>query len=691
MKNRMRAVFLMSTLFIGNSFADEIEEVVVTASFIDQTLNEIENPLHVVTGDDIAHTATQSLGESLDNLLGVSSADYGAGVGQPIIRGLSGNRVKILTNGMVLRDVAGIGADHINDVDLNRIQQVEVVRGPSSLLYSNGTIGGIINIVDNTIAKKDFSSPELNVGLEGQSVNEGEAYDLSYVRNIDGWNFSAAYKDADFGNFDIPKGAVLHSEEEHEEYTGFLSNSDYESRTKRFGVSRAGDFGHVGISYNVIKSLYGIPFHGEEHEGEHEEERIFSTTDSETINLEGSYEFNDGWLKSLDYYIRDSDYSLTEQHAEGEEEHEEGPTLFKNDAIEYGAIFDLTNDLLSQKVVINLVEEDISVIGTEAFMNPSESEEITLGYYLSNDLGLFHLDFGVRHDQISRKGSVTHKEEHEEEHEEDFAEIDYYDKDVNNTSFALSLGRQINDSFELTFGLASVERAPSVSELFMNGPHLATGRFEVGNANLKSERSNNIDLSLDYENSGFFAVLTFFRNEVDNYVYLEDETEAEHDDHGEAEHGGLPLANYLQQDAELDGYELEFGKVFEMERGNLSMSFARDSVSGDFKSGGYIPRIVPARNIYSLSYFEDDLEVKLSLKDVSKQKDVSMGESSTMGYQMLNLRLYKSFELNPKVALSVSAFANNLLDEVARNHTSFVKNEVPLPGRNFGLKLNLKY
>jgi iron complex outermembrane receptor protein len=186
-------------------------------------------------------------------------------------------------------------------------------------------------------------------------------------------------------------------------------------------------------------------------------------------------------------------------------------------------------------------------------------------------------------------------------------------------------------------------------------------------------------------------VLTLFRNEVDNYVYLEDETEAEHDDHGEAEYGGLPLANYLQQDAELDGYELEFGKVFEMERGNLSMSFARDSVSGDFKSGGYIPRIVPARNIYSLSYFEDDLEVKLSLKDVSKQKDVSMGESSTMGYQMLNLKLYKSFELNPKVALSVSAFANNLLDEVARNHTSFVKNEVPLPGRNFGLKLNLKY
>ena len=173
MKNCIYALLLMSVLAVNDLCADEIEEVIVTSSLIDQTLSELENPLHVISGDDISNGATQSLGESLDNLLGVSSTDYGSGVGQPIIRGMSGSRVRILNNGMVVRDVSGLGSDHINDIDMNNIQQVEVVIGPSSLLYSNGSIGGIINIVDNTIARNDFLESELRLGLEGQSVNNG--------------------------------------------------------------------------------------------------------------------------------------------------------------------------------------------------------------------------------------------------------------------------------------------------------------------------------------------------------------------------------------------------------------------------------------------------------------------------------------------------------------------------------------
>ena len=180
MNQRICAALVLSALCSSNTVSNVLEEVIVTSSLVDQTLSDIENPLHVVSGEDISTNASQSLGESLDNLLGVSSTDYGAGVGQPIIRGMSGNRVKILSNGMVVRDVSGLGADHINDVDLNNIQQIEVVRGPSSLLYSNGTIGGIINVVDNTIARKDFSTSELKVGLEAQSVNDGDSHNVSY-------------------------------------------------------------------------------------------------------------------------------------------------------------------------------------------------------------------------------------------------------------------------------------------------------------------------------------------------------------------------------------------------------------------------------------------------------------------------------------------------------------------------------
>ena len=188
--------------------------------------------------------------------------------------------------------------------------------------------------------------------------------------------------------------------------------------------------------------------------------------------------------------------------------------------------------------------------------------------------------------------------------------------------------------------------------------------------------------------NGFFGSFSYFRNDVDDYIYLQDETEDEHDDHDD--HGGLIMANYLQKDAELTGYEFEIGKVFELSKGELGLSFGRDSVDAEFSDGSNIPRMVPERNIYTISYGVDDLSMGLTLKDVKKQDDIGLGETLTSGYQMLNFRLSTTFDIGGSNALNVSLFAKNLMDEVARNHSSFVKNEVPLPGRNYGLKLNLK-
>jgi len=746
MNPRIYAPVLVSALLSVNALANVLEEVIVTSSLIDQTLSDIENPLHVVSGDDISATASQSLGESIDGLLGVSSADYGSGVGQPIIRGMSGNRVKILNNGMVVRDVAGIGADHVNDVDLNNIQQIEIVRGPSSLLYANGTIGGIINIVDSTIAREDFTESELKLGLEAQSVNDGDSHNLSYQNNLGGLNFSLAYKDSQFDNFDVPTGAILHGEDhddehedehegehedEHEEEVGFLSNSDFENNALRLGVSKAGDWGYFGVSVNSVESIYGIPFHGdehgeehegeehegEEHEGEehgdeHEGERIFSTTDSEVVNVEGAYIVSNSWLKKVNYFIRDTDYSLTEQHAEeehegeehegeehGDEEHAEGPTVFSNESQEYGAIFDLSNDDLLQKISLNFVDEDMSIVGEEAFMNPTASEEMTLGYYLSKQVDSFHLDLGIRHDRTSRKGSVSHEEEHDEheeeqhdEHEEEQheEEMDYFSNDYNATSFAMSLSKDLNENFDLNITAGMVERTPSAVELFMNGPHLATGRLEIGNTDLESEKSANFDATLSYDYEGVFGTFTLFKNDVDNYIYLQDETEEAHEEHDdEDDHGGLIKANYLQQDAQFVGYELQLGTVIELGDGDLTLSFGRDSVAGEFRDDSNIPRMTPDRNIYGISYAKNSLELKLDLKDVESQRDIGSNETVTSGFSMLNFSAVKTFTFGQKQTATVSLFAKNLLDEVARNHSSFVKDEVPLPGRNLGIKVQL--
>ena len=417
------------------------------------------------------------------------------------------------------------------------------------------------------------------------------------------------------------------------------------------------------------------------------------------VNVEGAYIASNSWLKKVNYFIRDTDYSLTEQHAEehegkeyeGEddgEEHEEGPTVFSNESREYGAIFDLSRDDLLQKISLNFVGEDMSMVGEEAFMNPTASEEMTLGYYLSKQVDSFHLDLGIRHDRTSRKGSVSHKEEHEEEHHDE--EMDYFSKDYNATSFAMSLSKDLNENFDLNITAGMVERTPSAMELFMNGPHLAAGRLEIGNTALESEKSANFDATLSYEHEGVFGTFTLFKNDVADYIYLQDETEEAHEEHDdEDDHGGLIKANYLQQNAQFVGYELQLGTVIELGNGDLTLSFGRDSVAGEFRDDSNIPRMTPDRNIYGISYSENDLELKLNLKDVESQRDIGTNETVTSGFSMLDFHAVKTFTFGKKQTATVSFFAKNLLDEVARNHSSFVKDEVPLPGRNIGIKLQL--
>ena len=715
MNKIFNAFIVLIAIQSSDAFSQQVvdETVVVTSALVD--INTIDKPLYVIDGDEILDGPTSSLGAAIDGYLGISIADYGSAVGQPIIRGMSGSRVKILKNGMVNRDVSFLGADHLNDLDLNDISQIEIVKGPSSLLYANGSIGGIINVVDDCIAQMDFDGAEFAAGYETQSVNDGSTEYFNYKNNLNGFNVNFGYKNSEFGNYDIPNGAVMHEEhhdeehegeehegeehEEHEENMGYINNSDYMSEATKFGISKTGDWGYIGLSVDNIESMYGIPFHGEEHdehEGEeHEDERIFSTTDSESITLKGSYNTNGSLFNKVDYTYRKSDYSFTEQHAEeehdeheGEEHEEHAPTLFLNNSSEYGAIFDLSKSGISQKISFNFVDEDTSIFGEEAFMNPANNRELTLGYFMSKDFESYNIDFGARLDDVVRTGSVSHED----------GNADKYEIDNRTSSYAFNIGKDLNSNLNVNLGFASVERLPSVIELFMNGPHLATGRFEVGNPNLNSETSNNIDITFNYENGDYYAFASFFINDVDNYITLMDEGDEDHgdEDHGDEDHddhghGNLIHANYIQENADFYGYEIEFGRTVELGSGELTLSFGRDVTNAQFSDGHNVPRINPARNIYSLSYAQNDLTFKLNLKDVEKQSSFGEGETATDGYQMLNSRLTKTYEISGKGVLKISLFGNNLLDEAARNHSSFVKDEVPLPGKNYGMKFNLTF
>ena len=743
-----------------------LEEVVVTSSFTHQVQGQNESSVAVIPGTDITDNFTQSLGEHLSTIAGVSSNNFGPAVGQPVIRGLSNNRVKVLQNNLVVRDVAGIGPDHPIDLDLGNIEQVEIVRGAAALLHSNGASGGIINVVDNTIAKSDIEEPLFTLSAEQQTGNEGEGFSTAFKRNIGGFNVSYSFTGFDAQDYEVPNGAILHEEEEHddhdedhddhdedhEEDMGTLANSDYETKAHRFGISKTGEWGFLGASYQDISYTYGIPFHGEhadhdeeghgedhdddhegeehdddhegeEHHDEHEGERIVSQTDSEVFTIEGLLNVNNALLNSVQFSIRDTDYTLFEQHAEGEHEgehedehegHSEEPTYFLNDSTEVQMIFNLGSAENPRRVVVNQVSEKVAVLGEEAFMEPVKSTETTIGAFGGFDVSGFDIDVGIRYDDIERKGTIREmheEEEHEEEgHEEEgHDEEDHHDEHEGfelepftfkdqSVSGVITIGRSLTDSLSGSVNLGFVTRTPSAMELFMNGEHLAVARYEVGDANLKPEESNNIDFNLFYNDETWFASASIYRNTIDNYIYLRDESEEEHEEHEEEghegeheEHGGLLLAEYMQADATFSGYEIEIGRRFNIAGGELEVRLHRDQVKADFSAGGNVPRITPSRNVFAMDYSRGMTRAMVEVQDVGSQNAISSFETPTADYRLVNGRLSHSIDVGDGAMLTISAFGRNLTNEIARSHTSFVKDEVPLAGRNIGIKASLSF
>ena len=677
----LTALFAVPALLL----AQAIDEVTVSSAFLDGDVSSINNPIHVIQYSDFSKKGVSTLAESIDTLLGVSNQDYGASVGQPIIRGMSGNRVKVLNNGLVVRDVAFMGADHPIEVDIGGIQQIEIVKGPSSILYSNGAIGGIVNIVDNTIAKEDVLENVFKLGFESQSVNDGDNYNIDYSGSVEGLNLFFSHSSKNLDNFDIPDEAVIHEPgEDHDEFP-YWPNSDSKLAATRLGISKTGDWGYYGISSVIIDQLNGVPFHGEEEEEddeEHEDERIFAVTDSSVINIEGEYLLN-GAITSIAYSLRETESSLTEQHYEDpnvvhdpNEPEEHGATTFTNNSEEAQIILDISNANNEQKLVFNLANSDSSVvkeIGVPS-MRPAETSESTIGYFLGTNFNELHMDLGIRYDQINVKGS--------KQTINNGNSITNHDLDFDNLSFSASFNRAISDNFEATLGISNVERAPSSTELLMNGKHMAIQRFELGSVSLDSEEASNIDLELSYELNDIKFNLLYFQNDIDNYIYLQDNANG-------TKLEGVVIANHSQKDAEFDGYEFSISSDFDLYDGNLAVLIGTDSVDGKFTDGTNIPRITPSRNIYSFVYTQDDLSVDLSLKEVKSQNDTASGESPTAGFELLDLMVSKSYSIYSDDDLTLSLFGTNLFNEIARNHASYVKNEVPLAGRNLGLRFNL--
>jgi iron complex outermembrane receptor protein len=478
----------------------------------------------------------------------------------------------------------------------------------------------------------------------------------------------------------VPINSIIHEGSPEAEEN--LKNSDYATFSHKLGTSIVRDWGYFGFSVADIENTYGIAFHEEEEPApgapvEEHDERIQVDTSSTNLTIEGA-STNISALDKLSYFLQINDYDFTEGHIGGE--HNGESTTFTNESYEIGMKFDIGDQAGGnrQNVTLNLSEEDVSITPSDAnedpFMRPTESQMLSIGYFICRELDVMDLDFGVRMDRVSRDGSIKTGNA-----------VALHDVSENDLSAALTMGWNLANNLGLTLGVSSVARAPSELELFMNGTHLAAGRDEFGNQNLESERSNNVDFSISYENDGYFVNTSLYTNSVDNYIYLLDSGQSNRAEANKVDY------DYVQADANFHGYELEIGRSFIFNNSELLVSYGRDQVVGTFSDGGNVPRITPVKNIYRVAISQENVTYDFKISDVQREDDLGFGETVTKGFTMVDFDLRRSISIGNEEELILSIFGRNLLDAKARSHTSFVKDEVPMPGRNFGIKLNFNF
>ena len=644
-------IFLISLLYIciNAVSAETLSNISVTSPIFTNSINESKYPIHILQNEEIS--TNKSIGDNLKGLSGISNADYGAAVGQPVIRGLTGNRTRLLSDNVNISDLSGLSGDHINDIDLNNISHIEVLRGPSSIFTQGGTSGGIVNIISEIISKQKYSNEIIK--LDYTSVNNGYGHNFLFKKNLFNTNIFFSFNNKHLDNYSLPDGSLF--DEGVKKRT--LSNSDHKNQNINFGLSFPREWGYFGISFKNTDGIYGIPFHAEEEEEEEEEEgehRIFSKVENETYTLKGMLN-NIKYFNSVDYSFRDTNSFLKEH------EEDEAASLNSNSK-NISAKFNLDDELYEKRFLLQYDRTKSPM--TSAYLPSSVSYDRSISYFLRTKNKPYELDFAGRYESNSRDSSNQR----------------YGDTSI---SFGTSLSQNIGNSFFYSLGYAHISRSASIAELFANGVHGATQRYERGNNNMSREVSRNIELALQYSFNEIDMNLNLYRNGINNFIYLKDES---------TETSGKTDANWRQKDAVMQGYELSMSKLYDIGSGALMVKLSRDDISGIFDNNTYIPRMTPAKNVLSLEYENKKNDTyRLDFIYTESQGNMSSIETKTNSYINLDLGYSKKIIFDSHKSLIIDMYGNNVLNKTIRNHTSLVKDNVPMAGANFGIDVSLRY
>ena len=652
--NIFRTALFLAFVVVSHAHAEDMTPIEIQSSVLSNSVTENKNTVTIIPGVDIE--SSQSIGTNLRSIPGVSNSDYGTSVGQPVIRGLGGSRVKVLSNNNYVSDLSFFSADHPVMLNINHASHIEVIKGPTSLFNHSGNTGGVVNVVTDSSTNKLYSEEKISFGRSYDTVSEGYSNNFLLKKNINDLAVYISHDKRDYFKYDLSEGSLF--EEGTEVHT--LNNSDYADKSSTIGLSMIKDWGYFSFSFINNKGTYGIAYHAEEEEEEEEEgeHRIYSAHKSDTYNFIGRLD-NLSLANSLDFSL-----SNTNAHIK---EHEEDGTfkVMNNNSTAYNLKFNFDSVNQERRLLLSY-EHAKSPFSSNAYVPKSESFNRSLAYYSESSLSNMNIAYALRYDFNERLTSTKN----------------YEDSAI---SFSANTAQQINDSLSYNLGFSHVSRSPNMAELFADGKHGATNRYEKGNSSLEREVSNNIDIGLNFKHGISSIDVSLFRNDIKDFIYLRDLGTTLYD-------GEHQDADWSQKDAVFQGYEVSFTRPFTLGDRDLYLTLSRDDISAVFDNDTYVPRIPSAKNTLDLTLLGDKNEkYSMSLIYAESQKDFSSIETSTNSYVDLAVKYTNKIRLGDKQDLNVMLYGNNLLDKTRRNHASFVKAHVPLPAASFGFNVSLDY
>jgi iron complex outermembrane receptor protein len=680
---------------------DVLEEVVVTATPLDRNLIEMSQSSTVLTGKALQQELNNSIGETLTRLPGLSNASFGQNVGRPVIRGLQGVRVGVLNDNMTSSDASAVSQDHAVPVEPFLADQIEVLRGPATLIYGSGSIGGVVNVVSNTIPT---AVPENQ--LEGRVLVQGDsaagqrfaAGRLDFGSGSFAGHVSAFYRRTD--DYEIPGSAELYPEDDHEDHeiehegeeleegsSGILENSFLDNEGAVVGASWIGDTWTVGLSYTAYDSDYGIPG-AHAHEDEHEDEYEFEEEEEENVSVGLENRRMDGLLLGGDPFrgferfklnVTQTDYTHTEF------EGEEIGTVFESETLDGRLeLRHVTVGRWSGAFGGQVTDREFSAIGEEAFVPPSDTDSWALFWVESAEFENWRLDLGLRYENVDTSAlepGHEHRHEGEEHHENEEPEI--ISRNFTPLSFSTAAVWHVNDTSHLAFTFASAERAPSDAELFSFGPHLATQTFEVGNPDLGVETNRHYEVSWRLHEGELTGGITLYHDDFDDYIYQADTGLVE---------DGLPLRQWSQQGANFTGGELEVNwDIGHTRSGHWQLFGFYDRVEAELADGSDVPRIPPQRFGLGADWDHRSWAGNLTWIRAGDHTDTAEYETPTPGYDLLNAEISYRFGFDSGAGMELYLKGQNLLNEDIRNSASFLKDQAPQMGRNFVLGARLSF